>query len=84
MFCSFIKPFLTNKGLLENKDSTLIEWNKIITSERGIAQNFSEHYIKTVEKISGIKPKSETEIAIFIKQLGKLSNLMRTILVYCK
>ena len=79
-FCSFIKPFLTNKGFLENKDNTLIEWNEIITSERGIAKNFNEHYLNTIEKISGIKPKSETKIRIFIKQLGKLSNLMRTIL----
>ena len=36
-FWTFIKPFLENKGFLENKDITLIEGNKIITSERELA-----------------------------------------------
>ena len=56
-FWTFIKPFLTNKGFLENKDITLIEGNKIITSERELAKSFNEHYINIVEKSSGIKPR---------------------------
>ena len=56
-FWTFIKPFLTNKGFLENKDITLIEGNKIITSERKLAKSFNEHYINIVEKSSGIKPR---------------------------
>ena len=49
-FWTFIKPFLTNKGFLENKDITLIEGNKIKTSERELAKIFNEHYITIVEK----------------------------------
>ena len=34
-FWTFIKPFLTNKGFLEKIDITIVEGNKVITSERG-------------------------------------------------
>ena len=53
----FIKLFLTNKGFLENKDVTLTEGNKVITSEGEIAKTFNEHYVNIVEKGSEIKPK---------------------------
>ena len=53
----FIKPFLTNKGFLENNDITITEENKVITNERELAKTFNEHYINIVEKSSGIKPK---------------------------
>ena len=43
-------PFLTNKGFLENNDITLIEQNKVITSERELAKTFNEHYILTLLK----------------------------------
>ena len=49
-FWTFIKPFLTNKELLENKDITLIERNKIMTSKRELAKIFNEYYIDIVEK----------------------------------
>ena len=86
-FWTFIKPFLTNKGFLENKDITLIEGNKVITSERELAKTFNEHYINIVEKSSGIKPKdiSQCDKSQNIhKTIIKLSNPMKTILVYCK
>ena len=85
-FWTFIKPFLTNKGFLENKDITLIEGNKIITSERQLAKIFNEHYLNIVEKSSGIKPKdiSQCDKNQNIHKTGRLSNPMKTILVYCK
>ena len=86
-FWTFTQPFLTNKGFLENKDITLIEGSKIITSERELAKTLNEHYINIVEKSSGIKPKispNVTKIKIFMKQLVKLSSPRKTILVYCK
>ena len=85
-FRTFIKPFLTNKGFLENKDITLIEGNKIITSERELAKTFNEHYINIVEKSSGIKPKdiSQCDKNQNIHKTGRLSNPMKIILVYCK
>ena len=71
-FWTFIKSFITNKGFLENKDITLIEGNKIITSERELAKTFNEHYINFVEKCSGIKSKD-------ISQCNKNQNIHKTI-----
>ena len=71
-FWTIIKPFLTNKGYLENNDITLIEENKVITSERELAKTFNEHYINIVEKSNGIKPKD-------IFQRDKNQNIQKTI-----
>ena len=76
------------KGFLENKDVELNEGNKIITTERELSKTFNEHYINGIilmilKIILTISP-SVTKISIFIKQLGKLSNPTRSILVYCK
>ena len=76
-FWAFIKPFLSNKRFLENKDITLIEGNKIINRERKFSKG---HYTKIVEKIDGVKPL--TKIRIFRKEFGKLSIPTRAILVY--
>ena len=56
-FRTFIKLVLTNKGFLDNKDITLIEENKIITSKRELPKIFNEYYINIVEKSSRIKPR---------------------------
>ena len=32
--------FLTNKGFLENKDITLVEGNKVVTSKKDLAKTF--------------------------------------------
>ena len=71
-FWTFIKPFLTNKGFLENNDITLIEGNNIITSERELVKTFNEHYIKIDKKSSGIKPKH-------ISQCDKNQNIHKII-----
>ena len=36
-FWKFIKPFLTNKGLLENAEVMLTENDKIVTDEKELA-----------------------------------------------
>ena len=41
-FWTFIKPFLTNKESLENNDTTRIEENKVISSERELIEHFNE------------------------------------------
>ena len=71
-FCTFIKPFLTNKGFLENEDITLIEGNKIITSERELVKTFNEHYINIAQKSSEIKRKDTS-------QCDKNQNIHKTI-----
>ena len=55
-FWNFIKPFMTNKGMIASNDITLIEGENVITDEYQISQTFNKHYINTVEKSCGIKP----------------------------
>ena len=76
-----------NKGFLENEDITLIEGNKIITSERELVKTFNEHYINIVEKSSEIKRKDISQRdknQNIHKTIREISNPMKTILVYCK
>ena len=61
-----------NKGFFENNDITLIDENKVITSERELAKTFNEHYTNIVEKSSEIKPKD-------IFQRYKNHNIQETI-----
>ena len=53
---NFIKPFLTNKGMVTRNDITLIEGKNVITDEHEISHTFSKHYINIVEKSCGNKP----------------------------
>ena len=55
-FWNFIKPFMTNKGMIANKDITLIDGKNVFTDEYEISQIFNKHYINIVEKICGNKP----------------------------
>ena len=60
-FWKTVKPFLTNKGVLENNDIVLIEDGKIICDENILCEIFNEHYINIVEKSSGEKPSNIME-----------------------
>ena len=51
-----IKPFLTNKGCLENSDIMLRDDKKMITDEKKLVQLFNDHYINIVEWSCGFKP----------------------------
>ena len=55
-FWNFIKPFMTNKGMIANKDITLIDGKNVITGEYKLSQIFNKHYINIVEKSCGNKP----------------------------
>ena len=55
-FWNFIKPFMTNKGMIANKDITLIDGKNVITDEYEIWQIFNKHYINIVEKSCANKP----------------------------
>ena len=57
-FWRVIRPFLTNKGFLQNNDITLIEKGKIINDDKELAEIFNQHYINIVETSSGKKPSS--------------------------
>ena len=55
-FWKVIKPFLTNKGCLENRDIMLRDDEKMITDEKKLVQLFNDHYINIVERSCGFKP----------------------------
>ena len=54
-FWKTMKPFLTNKGCLEDSNIMLSGNNKI-TDDKRLVKLFHEHYIKIVERSSGLKP----------------------------
>ena len=51
-----MKPFLTNKGCLDNCGIMLRGDSKMITDDKRLAKLFNEHYINIVERSSGLKP----------------------------
>ena len=55
-FLKTIRPFLTNKGCLENNDIMLINDDEMVTDDKTLAKTFNDHYITTVERSSGLKP----------------------------
>ena len=50
-----MKPFLTNKGCLDNSDIMLRGDNEMITDDKRLAKLFNEHYINIIEWSSGLK-----------------------------
>ena len=60
-FWKIIKPFLSNKGHLENVDIMLNHNNKIICNDHELVKIFNEHYINIIEKSCGKKPTNITE-----------------------
>ena len=75
-FWKTIRPFLTNKGCLENSDIMLINDDDMITDDKTLAKTFNEHYINTVERSSGLKP----EKMKFENSLNPSRNILHSIL----
>ena len=55
-FWKFIKPFLTNKGTLTDRDISIVDGKKIISDDFELAKTFNNRYINTVEINSSFKP----------------------------
>ena len=55
-FWKVIKPFLTNKGCLENSDIRLKDDEKMLTDEKKLVQLFNDHSINIAEQSRGFKP----------------------------
>ena len=53
---------MTNKSGLTNNDITIFHNNKTISDERQLTELFNTHYINIVEKSSGVKPTSLSNI----------------------
>ena len=50
-----MKPFLTNKGCLENNGIILLDGEEMIANDRILVKRFNKHYINIVERSSGFK-----------------------------
>ena len=55
-FWKAMKPFLTNKGCLENNDIILLDGEVMIANDRILAKRLNEHYINIVKSSRGFKP----------------------------
>ena len=75
-FWKTIRPFLTNKGCLENSDIMLINDDEMVTDDKTLAEAFNEHYINTAERFSGLKP----EKMEFESSLKTSRNIRRSII----
>ena len=75
-FWKTIRPFLTNKGCLENSDIMLINDDEMVADDKTLAKTFNEHYINTVERSSGLKP----EKMEFENSLNTSRNILHSII----
>ena len=71
-----IRPFLTNKGCLENSDIMLINDDEMVTDDKTLAKTFNEHYINIVERSSGLKQ----EKMKFDNSLNTSRNILHSII----
>ena len=57
IFWSMIKPFLTDKGHVNNREEIILKSdNETVTDNSVLAEMLNSHYINIVEKTSGKKP----------------------------
>ena len=47
-FWNFVKPFMTNTGMIASNGITIIEEKNVITDEHEISKTFNKHYINIV------------------------------------
>ena len=79
-FWKMIRPFLKNKGCLENSDIMLINDDDMINDDKALSRTFNEHYINIVERSSGLKP----EKMKFENSLNTSRNILHSIIDCCK
>ena len=76
-FWKMIRPFLKNKGCLENSDIMLINDDDMINDDKALSRTFNEHYINIVEqRSSGLKP----EKMKFENSLNPSKNFLHSII----
>ena len=78
-FWKTMKPFLTNKGCLENNDINLLDGEEMITNDRILAKRFNEHYLNIVERSSGLK---SSKMSFSVE--SKNNHFLRSIANQCK
>ena len=73
-FWKATKPFLTNKGCLENNDIVLLGGEEMIIKDSILAKRFNVYYLNIVECYSGFKPSKmsfsvESRNYLFLKSI---------------
>ena len=66
-----MKPFLTNKGHLNNQDTMIFDGKKIKTNNTELVEVFNNHDINIVEK-SSEKKQEMSQLIIILKTKGLL------------
>ena len=74
LFWKTIKPFLTNKGFIENNKITLLNGETVIDNDQNISEIFNNHYINIVEKSGKIKPNPLSASSNNSKLLVRIKN----------
>ena len=77
-FWNFIKPFMTNKGMIANNGITLIDGKNVITDEYHISQAFNKHYINIVEKSYGNKPNKIGNTLGFLNDSDAIDRIIKS------
>ena len=65
-----VKPYLSYRGGLSDKNITLIKDRKTITDEPTLCQLFNDHSINTVQNYSGRKPNNFADTTDFRDDRG--------------
>jgi len=55
-FWNFVKPFLTNKGIISSDFISIKKGDEFIDNEEELVEMFNSHYVNIVENITGISP----------------------------
>ena len=67
-FWSTVKPFLSSKSFIHNKDTKIEIDNKIIEDESELAKTFNSHYINNVKSTTGKHP---TKLGTLASRISK-------------
>ena len=74
-FWKIIKPFLSNRGHLENVDIMLNRNNNIVCNDNELVKVFNEHYINIIEKSVDENPTDITEEYSFDNDKRAIENI---------
>ena len=77
-FWDLVKPFLSNKEVLNNGYIYLVKNETTITDHKELAEIFTDHFVNTVDKSNGKKPNS------FAKDTGISGDREIVRLILCK
>ena len=77
-FWNFIKPFMTNKGMIASMDKSLIDGKIVIIDNYEISKTFNKHYINIDESC----PNKPNKVGTTLWYLNKSDVIERIIELY--